>query len=148
MRNAELTEKVNEVHRHSRGTHGAPRVHAVLRREDVRGGRRRAARLIRAADLQGRHHRHRHRTTVPDAWAGVRPDLIGRDFAPGPGAPGARWCGDIAYIPTSEGWPCLATVIDIGTRRSSAGPRLITCGPNWSPTPSRPPVDSSAPRAR
>ncbi|WP_371773555.1 DDE-type integrase/transposase/recombinase [Streptomyces sp. NBC_01438] len=28
-----------------------------------------------------------------------------------------RWCGDITYIPTDEGWLYLATVIDIASRR-------------------------------
>ncbi|MFF3618894.1 transposase [Streptomyces sp. NPDC002467] len=28
-----------------------------------------------------------------------------------------RWCGDITYIPTNEGWLYLATVIDIASRR-------------------------------
>ncbi|WKK27314.1 IS3 family transposase [Streptomyces olivoreticuli] len=117
VRDAELTEKITEVHRHSRGTYGAPRVHAVLRREDVQCGRRRVARLIKAAGLQGSHHRRKHRTTVPDPQAGARPDLIGRGFTPGPGTCSARWCGDITYVPTDEGWLYLATVIDIASRR-------------------------------
>ncbi|WKK23934.1 IS3 family transposase [Streptomyces olivoreticuli] len=50
-RDAELTEKITEVHRASRGTYGAPRVHAVLRREDVKCGRRRIARLIRGCSI-------------------------------------------------------------------------------------------------
>ncbi|WP_374224451.1 DDE-type integrase/transposase/recombinase [Streptomyces sp. ISL-94] len=29
----------------------------------------------------------------------------------------ARWCGDITYIPTDQGWFYLATVIDIASRR-------------------------------
>ncbi|WP_425412517.1 DDE-type integrase/transposase/recombinase [Lentzea jiangxiensis] len=28
-----------------------------------------------------------------------------------------RWCGDIAYINTWEGWLYLATVIDLGSRK-------------------------------
>ncbi|MGW7318737.1 DDE-type integrase/transposase/recombinase, partial [Streptomyces sp. NPDC054865] len=28
-----------------------------------------------------------------------------------------RWCGDITYIATDEGWLYLATVIDIASRR-------------------------------
>ncbi|MFE2529339.1 transposase [Streptomyces sp. NPDC059382] len=33
MRDAELTEKITIVHQRSRGTYGAPRVHAVLKRD-------------------------------------------------------------------------------------------------------------------
>lgn len=27
------------------------------------------------------------------------------------------WCGDITYIPTREGWPCLATRLDLFSRK-------------------------------
>ncbi len=40
-----------------------------------------------------------------------------RDFQPDPAGLDARWCGDITYIPTGEGWLYLATVIDIASRR-------------------------------
>ncbi|WP_406002445.1 DDE-type integrase/transposase/recombinase [Streptomyces sp. NBC_00829] len=78
---------------------------------------RRIARLMRAAGLQGRHRRRRHLTTVPDPRAAIRPDLVLRDFRPDTSAVDARWCGDITYIATAEGWLYLATVIDIASRR-------------------------------
>ncbi|WP_331730518.1 IS3 family transposase (plasmid) [Kitasatospora sp. NBC_00070] len=117
VRDAELTEKITEVHEKSRGSYGAPRVHAVLRRDGERCGRRRVARLMRRSGLQGRHRRRGRRTTIPDPHAGIRPDLVLRDFQPDPGAVDTRWCGDITYIPTQEGWLYLATVIDIASRR-------------------------------
>ena len=40
-----------------------------------------------------------------------------RDFAVDAAAVNTRWCGDITYIPTWEGWLYLATVIDIASRR-------------------------------
>ncbi|MGW9209708.1 IS3 family transposase [Embleya sp. NPDC055664] len=104
------------AHRASRGSYGAPRVHAVLVRGGARVGRRRIARLMRAAGLVGGHRRRGRRTTVPDPHASGRPDLIGRDFTPGP-APVTRWCGDITHLPTEQGWLFLATVIDIATRK-------------------------------
>lgn len=117
VRDAELTEQITEVHQRSRGTYGAPRVHAVLQREGEECGRRRVARLMRAAGLQGRHRRRRHLTTIVDPGAALRPDLIVRDFQPDPAGLDARWCGDITYVPTEEGWLYLATVIDIASRR-------------------------------
>ncbi|MFF8595788.1 transposase [Streptomyces sp. NPDC015220] len=62
---AELTEQITAVHSQSRGTYGAPRVHAVLKREGTTCGRERIARLTRATGLAGRHRRRRHRTTIP-----------------------------------------------------------------------------------
>jgi putative transposase len=117
LRDAELTEQITTVHTRSRGTYGAPRGHAALKHMGAACGRRRVARLMRAARLAGRHRRRRHLTTIPDPRAAVRPDLIVRDFQPDPAALDARWCGDITYIPTAEGWLYLATVIDIASRR-------------------------------
>ncbi|MCX4539928.1 IS3 family transposase [Streptomyces sp. NBC_01565] len=117
VRDAELTEYITAVHERSRGTYGAPRVHAVLKREGTGCGRRRVARLMRQAGLTGRHRRRRHRTTIPDPHAVTRPDLVLRDFQPDSAAIDTRWCGDITYIATDEGWLYLATVIDIASRR-------------------------------
>lgn len=117
VRDAELTQKIAEVHAHSRGTYGAPRIHAVLQREGQRCGRRRVARLMRQAQLTGRHRKRRTITTIADPQATCRPDLIGRDFHPDPAGTDTRWCGDITYLPTEEGWLYLATVIDIASRR-------------------------------
>ncbi|WP_436558400.1 IS3 family transposase [Kitasatospora sp. HPMI-4] len=117
VRDAELAERITEVHAASRGTYGAPRVHAALHREGTVCGRRRFARLMRQAGLEGRHRRRRHRTTIPDPRAAARPDLVLRDFTPDPATLDACWCGDITYIPTEEGWLYLAAVIDIASRR-------------------------------
>ncbi|MFG1755705.1 IS3 family transposase [Streptosporangium sandarakinum] len=117
VRDAHLSERIAEVHRHSRGAYGAPRIHAVLQREGTGCGRRRVARLMRAAGLQGRHRRRRQQTTIADPRAALRPDLIGRDFTPDAAALDTRWCGDITYLPTDEGRLYLATVIDIASRR-------------------------------
>ena len=49
-----------------------------------------------------------------------RRDLVGRDFAvdlASPEAVNTRWCGDITYVHTWEGWLYLATVIDLASRR-------------------------------
>lgn len=42
---------------------------------------------------------------------------MGRDFRPGAGQVNVRWCGDITYLNTWEGWLYLATVIDLASRR-------------------------------
>jgi transposase InsO family protein len=101
----------------SKGRYGAPRIHAQLRRQGRRQGRKRVARLLRAAGLHGRTPRRFTRTTIPDPAATARADLVRRNFAVNAAAVNTRWCGDITYIPTWEGWLYLATVIDIASRR-------------------------------
>jgi transposase InsO family protein len=113
----ELTEHIRQAHQASKGRYGTPRIHAELRRRGHRHGRKRVARLMRAAGLHGRTPRRFKRTTISDPSAAARADLIRRDFAVNAAAVNTRWCGDITYIPTWEGWLYLATVIDIASRR-------------------------------
>ena len=113
----ELTEHIRHAHQRSKRRYGAPRIHAQLRRDGHRHGRKRIARLLRAAGLHGRTPRRFKRTTIADPAAAARADLVRRDFAVDAAAVNTRWCGDITYIPTWEGWLYLATVIDIASRR-------------------------------
>jgi transposase InsO family protein len=114
---ATLTEKITEVHETSAGTYGSPRIHAELAAQGHRHSRKRIARLMRAAGRRGRAPKRWRTTTIADPAATVPADLIGRDFTPIHGQTDRRWCGDITYIPTWEGWLYLATVIDLDSRR-------------------------------
>jgi transposase InsO family protein len=114
---AGLTEQIKAVHEHSKGRYGAPRVHAELRRRGRRHGRKRVARLMRAAGIAGRAPRRWRKTTIADPAAAARADAIRRDFTADASKINSRWCGDITYVGTWEGWLYLATVIDIASRR-------------------------------
>jgi putative transposase len=114
----ELTAKITEIHRASRGTYGAPRVHRALRDDGVHVGKKRVARLMTQAGLMGRCRRRWRRTTItdPDADLSAAVDRIERAFGPCQELD-RRWCGDITYIATGDGWAYLATVIDLASRR-------------------------------
>jgi transposase InsO family protein len=114
---AQLTEQIIAVHEASNGTYGAPRIHAELAAAGRRHGRKRIARRMRAAGVAGKSPRRWKTTTLPDPAAGQRPDLIERDFTVDAATVDTRWCGDITYINTWEGWLYLATVIDLASRR-------------------------------
>jgi transposase InsO family protein len=92
-------------------------VHAELRRRGHRHSRKRVARLMRAAGIRGRAPRRWRKTTIAGPAAAARADQIGRDFTADASKINARWCGDITYVGTWEGWLYLATVIDIASRR-------------------------------
>src|SRR6185437_7738880 len=114
---AELASLVKAAHEGSRGRYGSPRVHAQLKNEGRRHSRKRVARLMRDQGLRGRAAKRWKKTTIPDPAAAVRADRIRRDFTADASELNTRWCGDITYIPTWEGWLYLATVIDIASRR-------------------------------
>jgi putative transposase len=111
-----LTERIRAVHAASKGRYGSPRVHAVLRRQGIRVAKKRVARLMAQAGLEGAHRRRRRKgCTVP--VPGVEPfaDLVGRDFRPE--APNKVWAADIKQVKTGEGWLYLAAVQDLFSRR-------------------------------
>jgi transposase InsO family protein len=114
---AELAAQVKQAHQDSKGRYGAPRVHAQLRLQGKRHSRKRVARLMRAQGLRGRAAKRWKKTTIPDPAAAARADRIRRDFTADASKLNTRWCGDITYIATWEGWLYLATVIDIASRR-------------------------------
>jgi transposase InsO family protein len=114
---AELTARIRAEHKRSRGRYGAPRIHAELRGQGRRHSRKRIARLMRQAGLAGRVPRRWKKTTIADPAAAARADAIRRDFTADAAKVNQRWCGDITYLATWEGWLYLATVIDIASRR-------------------------------
>jgi transposase InsO family protein len=114
---AELAGQIQAVHEGSKGRYGAPRVHAELRRRGHRHSRKRVARLMRRSGLRGRAAKRWTKTTIADPAAAARADLIRRNFTADAAQANTRWCGDITYIGTWEGWLYLATVIDIASRR-------------------------------
>ena len=111
----ELLARIRSIHERSRGTYGAPRIHAELVASGTRVGRKRVARLMRAAGLQGASRRRWALTTVRDRKARPAPDLVERNFT----AEGRDrlWVADITYIPTWAGFLYLAVVVDAWSRR-------------------------------
>jgi putative transposase len=111
----ELSAEIAAIHRASRGTYGAPRIDAELTAQGARVGRKRVARLMRRAGLQGVSRRKQLRTTVRDETARPAPDLVDRQFQ----AAGRDrlWVADITYVPTWAGFLYLAVVLDAWSRR-------------------------------
>jgi putative transposase len=115
MANAALTERIRAIHGRSRQTYGMPRIHFELVQEGFRVGRKRVARLMQAAGLQGVSRRKGPRTTIRDRQAQAIPDLVKRNFLVT--APDQLWVADITYIPTWAGFLYLAVVLDAFSRR-------------------------------
>jgi putative transposase len=108
-----LSAQIREIHTCSRGTYGAPRVHAELRLgRGVRCGRKRIARLMRLAGLHGIYVRRRRRSCPAPP---VHDDLVRRRFVAD--APDRLWLTDITEHPTREGKVYLAAVLDVYARR-------------------------------
>lgn len=110
-----LTLEVAAIHAASRGRYGSPRVHAELRGRGQRTGRKRVARLMRAAGLRARERRRFRRTTDSNHRMAIRENLLARRFTVP--APNISWATDITYLWTPEGWLYLAVMLDLFSRR-------------------------------
>lgn len=112
---AVLTEQITAIHQQSRQTYGAPRIHAELRAGGIRCGRKRVARLMRAAGIHGCHRRRTVVTTIRADRTVEIEDHLQRQFVAA--APNQRWTADITYVPTWTGFLYLAVVLDVFSRR-------------------------------
>ena len=74
----------------------------------------RVRKIMRGLGIRGVTPNARKRTTIPDAGAPERPDLLKRDFTSP--VPTYKLVGDITYLKTGQGWLFLSTVIDLNTR--------------------------------
>jgi putative transposase len=112
---ADLTTCIKAIHRASRETYGAPRIHAELIDDGVHVGRKRVERLMRAAGIAGVSRRKAVRTTFRDERVRPACDLVDRNFYAD--QPSQLWVADITYVPTWAGFLYLAVVLDAFSRR-------------------------------
>lgn len=134
----ELTGRIATIHKASKATYGAPRIHAELADDGIHVGRKRIERLMKAAGLQGVSRRKGTRTTVRDERVRPAPDLVDRHFCAD--EPDRLWVADITYLPTWAGFLYLAVVLDAFSRRivgwsmgNSMKTQLVRCAGQSTP---------------
>ena len=113
--NARLVARIREIHLASRGTYGAPNVHAELQETGWRVNHKRVARLMRQHGIVGVTRRTARGTTRRNPTAVPAPDLVARTFTAE--RPDQLWVADITYVPTWTGFLYLAIVLDVCSRR-------------------------------
>jgi transposase InsO family protein len=112
---AQLLEQVRAAHARSRGYCGSPRVREQLRLDGLAVGRRRVARLMRDAGLQGRSARlYRQPKVARRAFYAATPY---RPEAAATQAPDQVWVGDVTYLKVAGEWRYMAAVMDRHSRR-------------------------------
>jgi transposase InsO family protein len=110
-----LTEKIVMFHCGSRCTYGSPRIHKDLRAAGHQVGRKRVARLMRAAGLRGKTKRKFKTTTNSQHQRPKAENLVKQNFAVAD--PNTLWASDLTYISTAEGWLYLAVTLDLFSRK-------------------------------
>ena len=112
---ADLAARIRTIHKASRESYGAPRIHAELQEAGVAASRKRIARLMKEEGLAGVSRRRGTRTTFRNERVRPASDLVDRNFHAE--APDRLWVADITYVPTWAGFLYLAVVLDAFSRR-------------------------------
>ena len=111
-----LMRPIEAIYRRSKDVYGSPMIHAELADDyDIRVGRKRVARLMRAAGFRGATLRRYVVTTLVNPHGERAIDLVDRKFYTD--GPDRLWVADITYIPTWSGFLYLAMVLDVYSRR-------------------------------
>lgn len=116
QRQEKLLEQIQAAHEHSFGTYGSRRIHAELKDQAVDVCVNTVAKLMKQAEIRSIMRRKfvvqttdsRHDHPIAD-------NVLDRQFKAE--LPNQKWCCDITYIPTREGFLYLAAVIDLCSRR-------------------------------
>lgn len=110
---ADLANKIYDIHTKSQRTYGAPRIWGQLQHHDQRVGKKRVARLMAECGLVGAHSRKKWRRGKR-AGTAPGPDLIDRDFSAE--RSNERWVADITEFKCRDGKLFLAGILDLHDR--------------------------------
>ena len=109
-----LLVEIKAIHKENRGAYGSPRVHAELKDRQMRHGKKRVARLMRANGIRAKQSKKFKATTNSRHSHPVAPNLLQRNFRAD--MPDQKWLADITFIPTREGWLYLAAILDLHSK--------------------------------
>jgi transposase InsO family protein len=108
-----LLALIEAIYKANRSIYGYRKVYARLQ-TDIPCGRDRVARLMRENGLRGKQKRRRMVTTQSKHNLPRADNLLQRDFEAT--ATNQKWCADLTYIWTAEGWLYLAAIEDLYSR--------------------------------
>ncbi|WP_445665332.1 IS3 family transposase [Fodinibius sp. AD559] len=113
--NHRFTRRIKQIWLDSGKTYGSPRIHQQLLRQGEQLSRRRVARLMRKEGIQSQIRPKWVATTDSKHQLPVAPNLLDQDFTTD--RLGQVWVSDITYIPSSQGWLYLTTIMDLADRQ-------------------------------
>ena len=114
--NQNLLNDIRRIFWDSSKRYGSRRVCAELKRQGKNIGHVRIEKIMKANDLRAlSHKRVRVSTTDSHHSFPIADNVLDRNFEAL--APNEKWCSDITYIPTDEGFLYLAIVLDLFTKK-------------------------------
>jgi transposase InsO family protein len=111
-----LIEQIRAAHEQSFGTYGSPRIHAELAGQQIDVCVNTVAKLMKKAEIRSvMHRRFVPGTTDSNHDHPVASNVLNRQFQAE--LPNQKWCCDITYVQTAEGFLYVAAVMDLCSRR-------------------------------
>jgi transposase InsO family protein len=114
LSNEILDKKIIAVFNTHQSRYGAVRITDELCEKGETCSKNRVARRMQCMVLRAKAKKKFKMTTDSKHNLPVAPNLLNRDFTAH--APNQKWCGDISYVWTDEGWMYLAVIIDLYSR--------------------------------
>jgi putative transposase len=114
LANKLLDEKIISLFEKHHHRYGAPRLTDELKEQGETCSRNRVARRLKHLKLRARAKKKFKATTDSKHNLPVAKNILNRNFKAS--SPNEKWCSDITYIWTVEGWMYLAVVIDLYSR--------------------------------
>ena len=115
LQDAHAANALHDAWAAHRRTYGARRPTAEIRDRGRGWNRKKVARLMTVAGIEGIHRRRHGKKRTRLTTGAVAPDLVKRQFSAD--GPDRLWVADISYLRTWQGFLYLAVVIDAATRR-------------------------------
>ena len=114
LANTMLDEEITAVYTKNKKRYGAPRITKALNKRGVGCSITRVARRMSSMKIKAVGKRKYKITTDSKHNNPIFDNVLFRDFSTT--NVNQKWCGDITYIPTREGWLYLAIVLDLYSR--------------------------------
>lgn len=110
-----LKEEILDIYEASHHIYGSPKITVCLSEKGYSVSQKTVFKLMKKMGLKPHYIKPWVRTTTNCDFSTKLQNVLERDF--NPTEPNAVWCTDITYIPTSEGFVYLTSIMDLYSRK-------------------------------
>ena len=111
--NQALLGHIREVYTQNRRLYGSPRITATLKEQGLIYGKNRVARIMKEHLIRAEVKKRRFKRTTDSKHHYA----LAANLLVGPRQTEGVWVSDITFVPTSEGWLYVATVMNLKSRK-------------------------------
>ncbi len=110
-----IKNRIEEIHKDSKGVYGAPKITRELRKEGECISEKTTGNYMREMSIRACWTSKYTNTTINPDFSKKYKNILNREF--NPDKPDAVWVSDITYINTKEGFVYLTSIMDLYSRK-------------------------------